>query len=498
MQSYFIMRPKQGLILDENLAWKKFKDCVEGSGSSALGLDMNDAVRVASWLSYDGITAITYPEATMMSSAEKEIGASSKLSVCQMPHVSLESKVQEGIYPAFLLRKPANKTEKKILSRQLERKTPEKQGNAPELFVGITKKDLGKNEVIYKGDDSVYYIVKPKKAMFLTKALTWIGIDEIRKDKKQISLLFTVKDDIAQAQNVCQWIAASGEIVSPCTPNYLKRKFNISFPNTAEDSLKAGLRTRRYPSFLGRKPKERREIAAFQMELRHGLKGMEERMNQALGQTESTAVQSQKNSGKSFDASDPEAEAVVNLLEAKYDDVKLEETAAEESETEDEVLSGQAEDCVCEFQNWTVSVAESSDLIKQMIESAVAFGKMMSDVPSLLAQKKLDLEMIQRQLVDLDHMAEFYNLNAADGYRLNKNRQEILKKRRIIKNEIFVLELASSYFDNGATPMKIHSFVNSVMGMDRRRYMPRAMTVADVRKIVQNPKTQSVILGNKG
>lgn len=496
MPLYFILRPKQGFILNRDLAWKKFGDCEEGSDSAAIGLDINDAVRVASWLSYDGVTAITYPEATMMSNVEKAMGRTFPLAICQMPHSDFEKRVEEGIYPAFLLRKPANKAEKKLLSRQLEKRASEKQGDAPELFVGVTKKELDRSEVICKGDDNVFYITKPKKAMFLTKALTWISIDEIKKDKKRLSQLFVVKDSISLAQNVCQWVTASGETVSPCTPSSLKRRFNMTFPNVAEDSLQAGLRTRKYPSFLGRKAKERKEIVAFQMELRHGLKGLEERVIKAMGQTEDAAP------GKaaeeiSYDAADTEAKAVVELLESKYDDLSLEQSA--EAESEDELLSGKSpEECVCEFKNWAVSVADSSELIRKMVGNAIAFGEMMNDVPNLLAQKKLDLEMVQRQLVDLDHMAEFYNLNASDGYRLNKNRQEILQKRRVIKNEIFVLELASNYLDNGATPARIRTFVNSVMGMDRRRYMPRAMTVSDVKRIVQNPKTQNAILGMDG
>ena len=238
LQPYFIMRPKQGLILDENLTWKKFGDCAENSGlAAALGLEMDDAVRIASWLSYDGVTAITYPESTMISNAEKEMGESFRIAVCPLTHAGLESKTRDGIYPAFLMRKPANKMEKKMLFRQLEKKTPETQKSASEIFVGVTKKEMGKNEIICKGDDSVYYIVKSKKAMFLTKALTWIGIDEIRRDKKQLSQLFAIKDDIVQAQNVCQWVAASGETVNPCTSSSLKRRFNISFPNAVEDII---------------------------------------------------------------------------------------------------------------------------------------------------------------------------------------------------------------------------------------------------------------------
>jgi len=491
LQAYYIMRPKQGLVLNENLVWKKFMQYTEQSAVPALGLDIEDALRVASWLSYDGVTAITYPESTLMCSAEKELGQFFSIPVHPMSRAEFEKKARQGVYPSFLLRKPANKMEKKMLCRQLGKNVPEKNNDSP--FVNVMKEQMEKSEFICKGDETVYYIVKPKKGMFLTKAFEWISIDELRRDRKLLNQLFTVKDSISRAQNVCQWAAVPGETVSPCTPGSLKRRFNMSFPNPIEDSLKAGLRTHKYPSFLERKPTERKEIAAFQMELRHGLKGLEDRVVQALGRSKDMAVGIE--TGAVLDTLDPEAAAVVELLEARYDDLQLKEQGAADA-VDDEVLSGEPpSEYVREFKNWSVSVMESSDLIRRMVESALSFGELINDVPNLLAQRKLDLEMVQRQLVDLDHMAEFYNLNASDGFRLNKSRQAMLQKRRIVKNEIFALELASNYLESGATPTKIHSFINSIMGMDRRRYMPRAMTVSDVKKIVQNPRTQNIILG---
>lgn len=130
------------------------------------------------------------------------------------------------------------------------------------------------------------------------------------------------------------------------------------------------------------------------------------------------------------------------------------------------------------------------------METAVTFGKMLNDVASLTAQRRLDLDIIQKQLVDLDHVTEFYSMNASDGYRLNKTRKDFLQRRRIIKNELAVLDMISNYLGDGATPAKINRFVNAVMGLDHRIYTTRVMTVEDIKNLIRNPKTQEVILGS--
>lgn len=489
MQFYFIMRVKQNLILNSNLVWKKFSDC--SKDSPALGLTTDDAVRVASWLSYDGVTAIAYPEDTMLLNVEKAEEKKIQIPTHGLSRQEFEKKVSDGIYPSFLLRKPANKMEKKMLAKQLSRKASNKPSvnTQVNLEKGRMAKDVNGN----KGDENMYYIARLRKGLLLTKTFGWMSVDELRTDKKKKYQLFVVKNDMSVAQTICQWVSPADEYASPCTSITLKRKYSITLPNScASDSLTEGLRTRCYPAFLKQKPADKRVVAAFQIEVRDGFKDIEARMNKTLNKSESQMSASNRNPDHS--KADEEAKVVSELVKKKVDD--LVESSVEEQE--DSLLAGEIQvssDSVCRFEHRSASVADSSSLIRSMIESALSFGEMMTDLRNLAAQRKLDLTVIQGELVDLDHMSEFYNLNASDGYRLNKERQEILRKRRTIKDEIFAIELAETYFRDGATPSKIQSFVNSVMGLDHRIYTPRAMTVADVKRIVQNPKTQDIILG---
>jgi hypothetical protein len=46
------------------------------------------------------------------------------------------------------------------------------------------------------------------------------------------------------------------------------------------------------------------------------------------------------------------------------------------------------------------------------------------------------LSICDKKLVDLDHVQEFYDFNASQGYKLYKMRKDVLVERRDIKNEI--------------------------------------------------------------
>lgn len=484
MQTYYIVRPKHGLVLDSNLHWKRAMECSGNGPGFALGLEMADALNVASWASFEGVSAVPYPEATACSHFKKSVDGPFLLRKKDFSHQEFADAVSQKIYPEFLLRKPLNKAEKKLLFGKFAKgeKLGDAKGKIP--LTPTKKKDLRGDCEYSKGVENVFYIVNTKKGLFLTKTLSWVGISALRADKKLKSQLFTVRDDISVAQNLAHWMMPPGETASPCTPSTLKKKYRLVLPNPTSDSLVDGIRSHRLPSFLARKPESRREIAAFQLALRDGLFGLEERTLLSLGQIPETGTEEELGSD-----AQPHIEQD-NTNGSDSPDIPLEP---------EYLLSG--DPVVRErerfgFQCKVASVCETSDLIRDFVETAVTFGKMLNDVASLTAQRRLDLDIIQKQLVDLDHVTEFYSMNASDGYRLNKTRKDFLQRRRIIKNELAVLDMISNYLGDGATPAKINRFVNAVMGLDHRIYTTRVMTVEDIKNLIRNPKTQEVILGS--
>lgn len=479
---YYIIRPKDGLVLDVELCWRKFLDCTgEGTGL-ALGLEETDALNLASWVSFDGVSASSYPETTACSLFERDSERAFILNKRTYTHSDFSRAVADGFFPDFVLRRPNSKSEKKLLLKRYwkDRRSGEWKNCNSSATAGFSKEELRGDNFYSKGAKNMFYIVNMKKCTFLTKSLGWIDLNSLKKNKKLMTQLFSVRN-IEAAQTVSQWVTASGDTTSPCTPATLKRKFRVTFPNPTSDSLSDGIRSKKYPSFLAKRPESRKDVIAFQVALRGGLKHLEERTLLSLGKAPESEVLS--------------AESLLQSLEPIVPtDFGHDADMLEEELLSVAMISGEGVDPFG-FQHHEASIMDSSELVRSIVESAVTFGKMLNDAPGLVAKKNLDLEMVHRQLVDLDHVAEFYSLNASDGYRLNKARKELLQRRRILKDEIFALELMNNKFSSGASPMAINSFVNGIMGLDRRRYTPRVLTVEDIKNLIRNPKTQETILG---
>lgn len=79
--------------------------------------------------------------------------------------------------------------------------------------------------------------------------------------------------------------------------------------------------------------------------------------------------------------------------------------------------------------------------------------------------QKADLE-----IVDIEHAAEFYNLNASQGYKIYKMLHDVRNKRRDMKDECTKIEMILG------TSMKkanLENLERSILGLDNRKYTPR-------------------------
>ena len=74
------------------------------------------------------------------------------------------------------------------------------------------------------------------------------------------------------------------------------------------------------------------------------------------------------------------------------------------------------------------------------------------------------------EIVDIEHAAEFYNLNASQGYKLYRLLHDARNQRREYKDELekINLSLGTSIGSNNMENLK-----RSIMGLDNRQYTPR-------------------------
>ena len=108
---------------------------------------------------------------------------------------------------------------------------------------------------------------------------------------------------------------------------------------------------------------------------------------------------------------------------------------------------------------------EEVNTIKDMI---TALEKEVSDVISREDEYKMRLRDIDLELTDIDHYLEFYKLNACDGYKKAKLRQDKLKEKRRIKNILDEIQILKD-LDLSDIPQRLENMIN-------KKYTPRRLT----------------------
>ncbi len=76
------------------------------------------------------------------------------------------------------------------------------------------------------------------------------------------------------------------------------------------------------------------------------------------------------------------------------------------------------------------------------------------------------------KIVDIEHAAEFYKLNASQGYKLYKMLREARINRRKYKDELEEIESLRKY---GFNMLRTDEMIEEIKKLDNRRYNPRVL-----------------------
>ncbi len=106
---------------------------------------------------------------------------------------------------------------------------------------------------------------------------------------------------------------------------------------------------------------------------------------------------------------------------------------------------------------------EILDKIRDFLEFATQLEERKLYLQTMLSQ--IDLE-----ITDIQHAAEFYELNAAQGYKLYKLLHETRKRRRAIKREWDEINLS---LHTNITSSKLKNLEESLIRLDNKQYAPR-------------------------
>lgn len=80
------------------------------------------------------------------------------------------------------------------------------------------------------------------------------------------------------------------------------------------------------------------------------------------------------------------------------------------------------------------------------------------------------IQEIDLEIVDIEHAAEFYDLNASQGYKLYKLLHDNRIKRRELKNE---LEKINLFLGASIKSANMENLERSILGLNNRKYTPR-------------------------
>ena len=131
------------------------------------------------------------------------------------------------------------------------------------------------------------------------------------------------------------------------------------------------------------------------------------------------------------------------------------------------------------------AVVEMSDSLQQIKEEVKeSFSKeyslqevtdLLKDLSLFLSHRKEELSLVvkatNKQIVDIEHEAEFNKYNVCDGYKCYKKLHDIRVKRREAKDELAQIGYLSGI--NVISPNSVIQAMKCIDGMDGRKYRPR-------------------------
>ncbi len=117
-----------------------------------------------------------------------------------------------------------------------------------------------------------------------------------------------------------------------------------------------------------------------------------------------------------------------------------------------------------------VPVKQVSPLTVDIVEMAESIHAIAQQAEDRIVYLKEELKSVDLELIDIQHAAEFYELNASQGYKLYKLLHDVRVKRRNIKDEIAILD---EFLKAKFTSESISALKGSIANMDKRTYAPR-------------------------
>lgn len=110
---------------------------------------------------------------------------------------------------------------------------------------------------------------------------------------------------------------------------------------------------------------------------------------------------------------------------------------------------------------------EVMDCIKEKIKGIQTFFR---NIEKQKEFAEIQLDLSEKKILDIQHAAEFYNLNASQGYSLYKMLHDERIKRRKYKDQLLIISFIT---EGGLNSIFDGTVLKRIEGMDGRAYKPR-------------------------
>lgn len=119
------------------------------------------------------------------------------------------------------------------------------------------------------------------------------------------------------------------------------------------------------------------------------------------------------------------------------------------------------------------SIVQPKEISYSIIDKVNEMEQFAKDMRERQLYLQSQLHNVELEIVDIEHAAEFYNLNAAQGYKLYKMLHDRRNSRREIKNE---MEQINLIFKHGSMMSALNNNIScSLNGLETRQYTPRVL-----------------------
>ena len=115
----------------------------------------------------------------------------------------------------------------------------------------------------------------------------------------------------------------------------------------------------------------------------------------------------------------------------------------------------------------------NTENIQMWLDKVSSLNGLRSDATKRKEELCKQLSNVDKELSDINHYIEFCNLNAAQGYKAYKMVKERRIKRRIIKNELTIVDVI---LEKKISDSMTEEIEKAIQNLDERTYTPRILS----------------------